>query len=78
MGFQKPLDPASIMADIRRTGGEINSRYNDGYTSWALKQDLYLIKFLLDDVLNNSCKFSDEEKWLEEQDKKKMWKELKK
>lgn len=78
MGFRKPIEAADVISQIRRAGAEINSSYNDGFTSWEIKQDLYLIKFFLDEVLAKSSKFSGEEAWLEEQSKKQVWATLKK
>jgi hypothetical protein len=57
--------------------GEICSTYNDGWTSWELKKELYEIKWLLDECIKRQPTFSDEEEWLEAQHKKQMWSELK-
>lgn len=78
MGFRKPIEAADVISQIRRASAEINSSYNDGFTCWEIKQDLYQIKFFLDEVLQNASKFSGEEAWLEEQSKKKVWNTLKK
>ena len=45
---------------------EIRSPYNDGWTSSACKQELYLLKSWLDDEYNRLPKFSGEEKWEQE------------
>jgi hypothetical protein len=57
--------------------GEICSPYNDGYTSWQSKQELYEIKFLLEEMLKRQPTFSGEDEWLIEQHKKQVWSELK-
>lgn len=53
------------------------SPYNDGYTQWALKQEMYEIKFLLEEMIKRQPKFNGEEEWLVEQEKKHMWSQLK-
>lgn len=73
----KPLDSNDIRTQLIRAYGEIQSPYNDGFISWGLKQELYEIKFILDEILKRCPDFAGEEKWLEEQHKKQMWSELK-
>ena len=45
---------------------EIRSPYNDGWTSSACKQELYLLKSWLDDEYNRLPKFIGEEQWEQE------------
>ena len=45
---------------------EIRSPYNDGWTSSACKQELYLLKCWLDDEYKKLPKFSNEDKWEQE------------
>lgn len=72
MGFQKPdLNMAKIA--IGACLVEIRSPYNDGWTSSACKQDLYMLKSWLDDEYQRLPKFSDEESW----EKQRMWDKLK-
>jgi hypothetical protein len=62
MGFQKPnLDIARDT--INKSLLEINSPYNDGFTSSYCKQDLYMLKCWLEDEYNRLPKFLGEEKW---------------
>jgi hypothetical protein len=76
MGFRKPMDYNSVHHQICISGVELCSPYNDGYTTWEIKKDLYQLKFLLDEILANSPTYSVEPQFLEEQSKKKMWKTL--
>ena len=48
-----------------------------GWVNWPCKQDLYRVKFAVDEMLKNTSRFSGEEEWLLEQEKEKMWKVLK-
>lgn len=62
MGFQKPsLHEAESI--IRQAAGEINSPYNDGFTSSYLKLELYNLKCLLEDLYAGLPRFTDEDNW---------------
>jgi hypothetical protein len=62
---------------LLKAHGEICSPYNDGWTAWQTKQELYEIKFLLEEMLKRQPDFGGEDEWLVEQSKKHMWSELK-
>jgi hypothetical protein len=47
-----------------------------GWVNWPCKQDLYRVKFAVDEMLSNTSKFTGEDEWLLEQEKDKMWKRL--
>jgi hypothetical protein len=66
MGFKKP-DIDSVYSVIRTSLGEIHSPYNDGWTSRACKQELYMLKCWLEDKYNELPTFVGEEQW--EQDR---------
>ena len=65
MGFQKPDLNMARMA-IGASLVEIRSPYNDGWTSSACKQELYLLKCWLDDEYKKLPTFSNENKWEQE------------
>ena len=52
----------------------------DGFTTWPCKQDLYRVKYIIEDALARCPKYSVEDEWLEEQrierEKQKVWKQL--
>jgi hypothetical protein len=50
----------------------------DGFTTWCYKQDLYRVKFLVDELLDKCPSFSDEEEWLRDQEAEKIVQILKK
>lgn len=63
---------------------QINSAYYactdprmDGFVTWGYKQDLYQIKWILDEVLRKCPTFYSEEDWLREQEKNRVVKILK-
>jgi hypothetical protein len=76
MGFRKPMDYNSVHHQVYMAGVELHSPYNDGYTQWAIKQDLYKIKWLVDAILKDSGSFSGEEEFLKEHEQTVMWKTL--
>jgi len=47
-----------------------------GWVNWPCKQDLYRVKFAVDEMLAKTSTFSGEAEWLLEQEKDKMWKRL--
>ena len=73
MGFIQRWNTQEIINQLRQCSAEVNSRYNDGFTAWGCKQDLYRVKFALDEMLKNSPTFSGEEEWVE---KEQVWKAL--
>jgi hypothetical protein len=50
--------------------------YVTGFVNWPCKQDLYRVKFAVDEMLKKTSGFAGEEEWLAEQEKEKMWKTL--
>ena len=55
-----------------------NDPYVTGWNNWPCKQDLYRVKFLVDEMLENCSTFLDEEEWLREQEAEKIVRILKK
>ena len=51
--------------------------YLTGWEQWPCKQDLYRVKFAVDEMLSKCSAFVGEEEWLREQEQEKMWKILK-
>jgi hypothetical protein len=54
-----------------------NDPYMTGFVNWPCKQDLYRVKFAVDEMLSKTPKFTGETEWLLEQEQDKMWKRLK-
>lgn len=78
MGFKKSWEVSDITSQVHSLAREISSPYNDGYTQWHCKQDLYQIKQLVDQALARSPNFGDlEQEWLQTQEKKHIIKILK-
>ncbi len=77
MGFRKNWGVDDIISQINSISRECNSSYNDGYTAFGCKQDLYQIKEVIDSAIRNSPTFAGEQEWLQEQEKKRIIKILK-
>lgn len=77
MGFKKNWDVSTVAQQINTMVYEANSGYNDGFVGWGIKQDLYRIKWLVDDALKRCSTYAPEEEWLREQEQKKIIKILK-
>ena len=77
MGFKKNWEVGDITSQVHSLAREISSPYNDGYTQWHCKQDLYQIKEVIDAAIRNSPTFAGEQEWLQEQEKKRIIKILK-
>ena len=50
---------------------------NDGFVAWGAKQDLYRLKWILEDALRRCPTFAPEAEWLREHDKEQVIKILK-
>ena len=67
-----------VIADCQKMYIGANDPYVTGYVNWPCKQDLYRVKFAVDEMLKNTSGFTGEEEWLEQLEKEKVWKALKK
>ena len=72
MGFKKSWDVGNIAQQINSAAYECISPYNDGFTGFYTKQDLYRIKWILEDALKRCPEYAGEAEWLREQEKKKV------
>lgn len=80
MSYIQRWDVDKIIRDIGLCHAQAASSYNDGFTSWPCKQDLYRVKFALEEMLKNTPTFAGEQEWLEQQqlerDQKQVWRAL--
>jgi hypothetical protein len=67
-----------IISDLQRIYFATTDPRMDGFTTWGCKQDLYRVKFALDEMLQQCPTYAPEAEFLEEHQKQIMWKELKK
>jgi len=77
MGFKKPeLQTATNI--IFQAMYETHSKYNDGFTQFEIKKDLYKIKWIMDDYFKKADKFEGEDEWVEKIIQQRVWELLKK
>lgn len=76
MGFRKPMDYNSVHHQIYLTGVELCDSRNDGYTQFYLKQDLYKLKWLIDEIMKDAPELSGEKEFVTEHEKDVMWRTL--
>lgn len=71
-------DVANIAGQLHDLSRQCASPYNDGFTAFELKKDLYLLKEILDEALETAPDFGQlETEWLTEREKKRIIKILK-
>lgn len=78
MGFNVGWDILRIKQDIYRIGRTITDPKNDGFTAWEIKKQLYEIKFLIDQIIEDSPTFTPESDYLESHDQENIVRLLKK
>ncbi len=77
MGLRKNWDVADIANQLHSLSRECRSSYNDGFTAFEFKKELYQLKHIIDHALSESPDFGEMEKvWLDEQEKKRIVKIL--
>jgi hypothetical protein len=72
MGFKYSYDITTAAREINSAAYDASSVMNDGFIAWGAKQDLYRLKWILEDALRRCPTFSLEEEWLREEEKKKV------
>ena len=73
MGYKHSYDIEQAYKEIRAAFGELNNSRTDGFVAWGIKQDLYQLKWVLDNLIKDSTSFgSVESEWLKEPEAKKL------
>ena len=66
-----------VISECQKMHHGATDPYVTGWNNWPCKQDLYRVKFAVDEMLKNTSKFTGEDEWLLEQEKEQVWKILK-
>ena len=72
MGFRKDWDLNAIKHGIWAMRHECTSSYNDGFVAWGVKQELYELKWLIDESLRKCSTFAPEAEWLKQKEQEKI------
>jgi hypothetical protein len=76
-GYIKRWNTDKIVSDLQQCYFVATDPRQDGFTTWPCKQDLYFVKFALDEMLARCSDYGNiEREWLEEIEKRKVWKAL--
>lgn len=73
----KNWNVAEIENQLQRMYWACSDPRMDGFVTWGCKQDLYRVKFLVDELLKQCPEYSVEAEWLREQEAEKIVKLLK-
>ena len=66
-----------IISDLQKCYFACNDSRMDGFVTWGCKQDLYRVKFLVEQLLEKCPTYSVEAEWLREQEAEKIVRILK-
>lgn len=77
-GYVKRWSVENISNQISSAVAECVDPYHDGYVTWGIKQDLYRIKWLIDDALKRCPNYAPEEEWLKKHEREQIIEILKK
>lgn len=78
MGYKHSYSAVEAFRQIRGAGADCINPRTDSFIAWGVKQDLYQLKWMLDDILKECPSFGQlETDWLKEQEQKRIIKYLK-
>jgi hypothetical protein len=66
-----------VISECQKMYYGATDQHMTGFVNWPCKQDLYRVKFAVDEMLANTSRFAGEDEWLLEQEQQQMWKILK-
>ena len=76
MGFKFSYNITTAAREINAAAYDASDMRIDSYLQWGAKQDLYRLKWILEDALKRCPTFGPEEEWLREHEQKKIIKIL--
>lgn len=77
MGYKHTYDIIIAYQQIRAASNECTNVRTDGFVAWCIKQDLYRLKWLIEEELKKCPEFSPELEWLKSQEQQKLIRILK-
>ena len=76
MGYKYSYSITEAAREINAAAYDASNSRNDGYVAWGAKQDLYRLKWILEDAINRCPTFAPEADWLREHEQIKIIKFL--
>lgn len=77
MGYKYNYNITDAIIQVNKAQRECCDPRLDGFVAFGIKQDLYQLKFILEDALRRCPTFAGEAEWLREQEKEKVIRILK-
>jgi len=77
MGFKYSYDITKAIREVHGATRDASNSLNDGFIAWGAKQDLYRLKWIVDDALRRCGTFAPEAEWVKEQEQERVIKILK-
>lgn len=71
-GYIKTWNADRIIGDLHSAYYICADPRQTGFSTWPVKQDLYRVKWAIDEILSKCPKFSDEEEFLKEHEQEKL------
>ena len=72
MGHRKDWDMNAIRHQIWTMRHEATTPQNDGWVAFGVKQELYQLKWQIDQALADCSTFAGEDEWLREQEQERI------
>ena len=73
MGYKHSYSIIPAYQEVRAAARECSDPKTDSFIAWGIKQDLYQLKWFIDNALKNCPHFSSiEDEWLKKQEQEKL------
>jgi hypothetical protein len=77
MGYKYSYNVTVAAREINAAAYDANDSGATGFVQWGAKQDLYRLKWIIEDAIKRCPTFSPEQEWLREQEKERVIRILK-
>jgi len=71
-GYVKTWNFDQIQNQLRSAVHVCTDPGQDGYSTWPIKQDLYQLQWMLDELIQKCPRYIDEPEWLREQEQSRI------
>ena len=78
MGYHRRYDFNEITRGIHAMSAEMNDMGQTGFISWPIKQQMYELKWLIEESLESTSRYADEDEFLKEHEQQRLINILKK
>jgi hypothetical protein len=77
MGYKYNYNITTAILEVNKASRQCCDPKLDGFVAFGIKQDLYSLKFILEDAIRRCPTFTGESEWIREREKEKVIKILK-